>query len=65
MSNPKSYCVAMLREGKFFSIKPLDTGHRYSREDAMEKAAQLQETCLVELKRLDYDRFVAYNLMNE
>jgi hypothetical protein len=65
MSKPKSYVVAMLREGKFFSIKPLDTGRRYSREDAMKKAAQLQETCPVELKRLDYDRFVAYNPINE
>ena len=65
MSKPKSYVVAMLREGKFFSIKPLDTGRRYSREDAMKKAAKLQETCPIELKRLDYDRFVAYNLINE
>jgi len=55
----------MVREGKFFSIKPLNTGRLYSREEAMKRAAKLQETCPIELKRLDYDRFVAYNVFNE
>jgi len=63
--NPNSYCVAMVREGKFFSIKPLNTGRLYSREEAMKRAAKLQEVCPIELKRLDYDRFVAYNVFNE
>lgn len=63
--NPKSYVVAMVREGKFFQIKPLNTGRLYSREEAMRRAVKLQETCQFELKYLDYDRFVAYNVYNE
>ena len=63
--NPKSYVVAMVREGKFFQIKPLNTGRLYSREEAMRRAAELQEKCQFELKRLDYDRFVAYSICSE
>ena len=60
-----NYIVAMIKEGKDTIIKPLDTGKRYSRSEAMSKAEELNVTCQFELKRLDYDKFIAYGIGSE
>lgn len=60
-----TYIVAMMKDGKETVIKPLNTGKRYSRAEAMSKAEELNVTCQYELKHLDYDRFVAYSLYSE
>lgn len=59
------YVVAMLKEqvgrdGPKLSV--LDTGKRYSKLAAEKRAKELTETSSEELKYLDYDSFVAYNI---
>lgn len=66
MTETKHYVVAMIREakrGSAYDLKPLNTGVWYDRETALKKAADLNNTCHLELKHLAYDRFVAYNIL--
>lgn len=59
----KTYIVAMLSEKRGFY--PLDTGIRYSREEALDRAKEMNNLLKGELKALDYDTFVAYSLYSE
>lgn len=59
------YVVAMIREGRFFSVQPIFTGKTYDRVSALKKAEELNITCEFELKYLDYDRFIAYSIYSE
>jgi hypothetical protein len=65
MKQDRHYVVAMIREGKFFSVRPIYTGKTYDRVSALKKAEELNITCEFELKHLDYDRFIAYSLYSE
>ena len=65
MQQDSHYVVAMIREGKFFSVQPIFTGKTYDRVSALKKAEELNITCEFELKYLDYDRFIAYSLCSE
>lgn len=42
-------------------VYPLKTGKLYTLSEAEAIVAKLQKYCQVELKVLDYDRFVSYN----
>ena len=59
------YVVAMIKDGKETVIKPLDTGRRYTRDEAMAKAKRMNDNCQFELKYLDYDKFIAYSICSE
>lgn len=43
-------------------VKLLDTGKLYTLEEAQAVVEKLQKTCQPELKHLDFDRFVVYNV---
>lgn len=58
----RTYVVAMIKDGKETVIKPLDTGRRYTRDEAMARAKIMNDNCQFELKYLDYDKFIAYSI---
>lgn len=47
---------------RFELVKLLDTGKLYTLEEAQAVVEKLQKTCQPELKHLDFDRFVVYNV---
>lgn len=57
------YIVAMINNDE--DIIELNCGRVYGREEAIEKAKELQKTCEFELKVLAANRFVGYSLINE
>ena len=63
----KNYLIAMvnMKKEKDPRFEVLDTGKRYSREEALTKAKEMNETLQEELLVLDYDSFVAYSLDSE
>lgn len=62
-----NYIIAMIdmKKEKDPRFQPLDTGARYSREEALAKAKEMNNTMKEELIVLDYDSYVAYSLDSE
>lgn len=63
-----NYIVAMVKHGnrkQGSSIKPLYVGRGYTKAQAEVRAFELNNSCQEELKALDHDVFVAYNIFSE
>ena len=68
MVTEEGYCYNTLisRDDTFKKqIKPLYTGKLYTLEEAEARVKELNKTCGPELKVLDYDRYVVYNIHSE
>lgn len=60
----RHYIVAMVNTQRTYeNICKLDVGKRYTFDQAMIRAEELNKTCQPELKVLDYQRFAPYNLL--
>ena len=59
----KQYIIAMAKEDRSYkTLTPLNTGKRYTYEEAEKKAKEMNENCQIELKMLDHTSFVVYNI---